>query len=472
MALNEVEQKILGRLAKQVASSNEILSTSLYQVLGLSISLVRRLEKARRNRTLDRSRNTPSLQLYYQIIWLAREGLSITEVYILPYSQNGEQGPECRVMAAKLRASFFHVLCLYHNDPPINQLTPNMYEVRSSLDSISTPILGYPQTRQSPTRSPGKGKKGTNGKRKRSRTPRDPTGATTPAGSYFTPAIATGPPQTPPPAGPPPPIPTDVRQTPTRPPGFTPIEERASRAAATFLLASEDFVTMAREHFENAQNLASKLLRPAHALRLSLTLEHAAFLRDCAKEYALARRLARKTVRELWAEVRGVSDEEFADASSLATGLTSIARSASELESQTSHESLDIPELRFHRPAPLIDRTIATSPTEGRNRSQYISNPIRSQTRTPERLSTVPEVESTPVSPTRQPPPVPNKPTSSRPSRSRLERTSTSSTQPAAEQTEWEPQQQIRNVTTRGINDPGSTSRHPPRPQEGYVTNP
>lgn len=64
MAVSQIEEKILGRLAKQTAPSNALLSASLYQVLGLSILLSRKLVKARKLRKLDTSRDTKSLQLY------------------------------------------------------------------------------------------------------------------------------------------------------------------------------------------------------------------------------------------------------------------------------------------------------------------------------------------------------------------------------------------------------------------------
>lgn len=232
MAVSQIEEKILGRLAKQTAPSNPLLSASLYQILGLSILLSRKLVKARKLRKLDTSRDTKSLQLYHHIIWLAREGLSITEVYILPYCQDGEQGPECRVMAAKLRASFYHVFCLFHNHPPVSSRS---HDSGSSPSSVLTPKANNAQTRQSPGRSPRNGKEN-DGRRRSGKAPlRDPIPSMNSDTSYITNPYAAGPAQTPPPLGPPPPIPSDARRTPTRPPGLTPINIPASQVRTSGL---------------------------------------------------------------------------------------------------------------------------------------------------------------------------------------------------------------------------------------------
>ncbi|KXL46268.1 hypothetical protein M433DRAFT_34359, partial [Acidomyces richmondensis BFW] len=298
MAVSQIEEKILGRLARETAASNQLLSAALYQVLGLSILLSPKLVKARRLRKLDTSRDTKSLQLYHHIIWLAREGLSITEVYILPYCQNGENGPQCRVMAAKLRASFYHIFCLFHNHPPISSISTRSGETRSSPSSGRKSGL------------------------------RDPIPSMTSDASYITNPYA-GPAATPPPPGPPPPIPTEARRTPIRPPGLEPINITASQTAASFLLPPLNFVPMAREHFETAQHLANTLLPSTNALRLSLSLDHAVFLWECEKDHERARRLARRTIKEVYASTEGLDDEEFANASVLVQALGGIVRRSS-----------------------------------------------------------------------------------------------------------------------------------------------
>src|SRR6186713_878583 len=114
MASSDVDQKFLGRLATSIGSSNVLLSSALYQILGLSVLLSRKLYRARKLRKLDTSRDTKSLALYQHIIWLSREGLNLLETYVIRPTQDGQYGPECRVLVAKLRASFFHIFCLFH----------------------------------------------------------------------------------------------------------------------------------------------------------------------------------------------------------------------------------------------------------------------------------------------------------------------------------------------------------------------
>ncbi|KAK4551815.1 hypothetical protein LTR86_010901 [Recurvomyces mirabilis] len=392
MAVSLIEEKILGKLAKYSAPSNALLSASLYQVLGLSILLSRKLVKAQRVRRLDMTRDTKSLKLYHHIIWLAREGLSITEVYILPYCQNGEQGPECRVMAAKLRASLYHVFCLFHNHPPISAMSPR------SLDSDSPPSSGRAQkagnerAKRSPGKSPRDGDGREYGKRRRragSSGLRDPIPSMTSEASYVTNPFA-GPAQTPPPPGPPPPVPLDARRTPERPPGLARIEIPSPQASAAFLLPPLNYVPMAKEHFETAQQLATSLLPPANALRLSIALEYSAFLSDCEKQHERSVRVAARAVRAVYASKDGLDDDEFADAAELVKALALLVkRGTMQPSTQPSKEALDSPKQSVTS-APLIDRTIAVSPSNRRNKTR---SPLERgpRQRTPDRLSTVAE---------------------------------------------------------------------------------
>lgn len=414
MAVSPIEEKILGRLAKQTAPVNALLSASLYQVLGLSILLSRKLYRARKLRKLDNTRDTKSLQLYHHIIWLAREGLSITEVYILPYCQDGEQGPECRVMAAKLRASLYHVFCLFHNHPPISQLSGRSYDSTSPLSSSQSPQVTQ-GTKSSPKKS-SLNERDSRRQRSGKAALRDPIPSITSDASYVTNPYATA--QTPPPR-----LATfgsaaEARRTPTRPPGLAPINISPTLSAASFLLPPLNFVPMAREHFDSAQHLANTLLPPTSALRLSIALEHAAFLWDCAKEHERARKLARRTIKDVYSSADGLDDDEFADASALVQALGGIVRRGSndstprpssntlQQQSKASSPNQRKTQQSAQNNKPLIDRTIAVSPAENRNRRQAhnrsnsqpqpnISHIPRSMLRTPERLSTVPEVEST-----------------------------------------------------------------------------
>lgn len=427
MAVSQIEEKILGRLSKQTASTNALLSASLYQVLGLSILLSRKLYRARKLRKLDNTRDTKSLQLYHHIIWLAREGLSITEVYILPYCQDGAQGPECRVMAAKLRASLYHVFCLFHNHPPVSQLSGKSHGSPGTNSSENTPKAAK-DTKASPKRSPKQEKGNGDGNRRNGKPSlRDPIPSMTSDASFLTNPYATGATGTPPPSG----LAIiggtgDVRRAPSRPPGLAPINVPATQAAASFLLPPLNFVPIAREYFDTAQQLAHSLLPATHALRLSVSLEHTAFLWDCAKDHDRARKLARRTIRDVYASSDGLDDDEFADASVLVQALGGIVRRGSN-DSTPQQPPSTSPAQRASstRQQPRIDRTIAVSPGENRgarinNRQQqqqqsYYHQPPpqvqqvprsqipramqphhqqqRNQSDTPERLSTVPEEE-------------------------------------------------------------------------------
>lgn len=422
MAVSQIEEKILGRLAKDSAPSNPLLSASLYQLLGLSILLSRKLYRARKLRRLDITRDTRSLQLYHQIIWLAREGLSITEVYILPYCQDGEEGPECRVMAAKLRASLYHVFCLFHNHPPVSQLGARANEPKSPLSNPRSPKDRDPHSRQSPNKSTNKtGREGSRRRRRSSRSAlRDPIPSMTSDASYVTNPYAAGPSRSPPPA--------DARRIPSRPPGLHPVSVAPAQAAASFLLPPLNFVPMAGEHFDATQQLASQLLPASHALRLSVALEHAAFVWDCGREHDRARRLARRAITDVYASPDGLDDDEFADASALVQALGGIVRRASADSTPRSAA----PSPRRDPPSPhsppqpqrprvphtAVDRAIAVSPPtasrrgassthaiSGRGPATALDSPpnARSATHTPERLSTVPEDPSQETSETTAP---------------------------------------------------------------------
>ncbi|KAJ5247149.1 hypothetical protein N7468_002132 [Penicillium chermesinum] len=143
MASSEVDQKALGTFAAAMALENPLLSSMLYKILGLSVMLSKKLLRARRQRRLDITRETKSLQLYHHIIWLSREGLFILEGYVLPMVA---KSIELKVLAYKLRASFYHIFVLFHQRPalqpaptdvPANLKHESMYDPRSNTWSSS-----------------------------------------------------------------------------------------------------------------------------------------------------------------------------------------------------------------------------------------------------------------------------------------------------------------------------------------------
>lgn len=277
MASSEVDQKFLGKLAKAVEPNNALLASMLFKTLGLSINLAGQLVKARKQRKLDKTRVTQSLELYFHIIWLSREGLVMLEQYVLPMV--GDYG-ELKVLAYKLRASFYHIFVLFHNNPPVSAMgiiTPEAMAA-STMPSSTTP------SRQ----DRGKG------------IARDDDDKTTQSSLQPTHALEGGPVGPPPGFGPPTPTP---------------------EALAAFLLPSVDYLPMAHKYFKEAVELADSLLWGSHSLRLSVKTEYAAFLYECMHDAEGSRKLARDTIAEVYEATEGMDDDMFNDACELVTVL-------------------------------------------------------------------------------------------------------------------------------------------------------
>ncbi|OAL50498.1 14-3-3 protein, partial [Pyrenochaeta sp. DS3sAY3a] len=301
MASLDFDQKFLGRLAKQTEDSNPYLSGALYQILGLSVLLARRLIRARKLRKLDTSRDTPSLAAYQHILWMSREGLSILELYVLPYAQDNQHGPECRVLSVKLRASFYHIFCLFHNHPPVT--TTNM-------GSTDPRIPGAPHLPLSPRNGNGGRKGETTGLSPSSKragkqpTLREPIDSIVSETSFVTnPYAAGGPVGTPSPG---PPL--------NAPPGLNPIP---IPQPSSFILPPLNFVPLASGYFATATSYATQFLPGSHPLRLSVALEHSAFLWDCLHDHEASRRVARRAIKDVYRAQEAMDDTEFEDAAEL-----------------------------------------------------------------------------------------------------------------------------------------------------------
>jgi hypothetical protein len=301
MASLDFDQKFLGRVAKQTADSSPFLSDALYQILGLSVLLARRLIRARKLRKLDTSRDTPSLAAYQHILWMSREGLSILELYVLPYAQDNQHGPECRVLSVKLRASFYHIFCLFHNQPPVT--TTNM-------PSTDPRIPGVPPLPLSPRVGNGGRKADPSGLSPPSRragkqpTLREPIDSIVSETSFVTnPYAAGGPVGTPSPG---PPI--------NAPPGLNPVP---IPQPSSFILPPLNFVPLASGYFTTATSYATQFLHGSHPLRLSVALEHSAFLWDCVHDHDGSRRVARRAIKDVYRAQEAMDDTEFEDAAEL-----------------------------------------------------------------------------------------------------------------------------------------------------------
>ena len=301
MASLDFDQKFLGRIAKQTASTNPLLSSSLYQILGLSVLLARRLVRARKLRKLDTSRDTPSLLAYQHILWISREGLSILEHYVLPYAQDNQHGPECRVLSVKLRASFYHIFCLFHNQPPITatNMPPADSRAPGAPPLPTSPRTGNGQTRKNELSPPSKRA----GKQPMLREPIDSITSET---SFLTNPYAIGGP-----VGTPSPGPSHV---PNAPPGLNPIP---IPQPSSFILPPLNFVPLAGGYFETATAYATSFLPGSHPLRLSVALEHSAFLWDCVHDHEGSRRVARRAIKDVYRAQEAMDDSEFEDAAEL-----------------------------------------------------------------------------------------------------------------------------------------------------------
>ncbi|KAI1076069.1 14-3-3 domain-containing protein [Whalleya microplaca] len=268
MASSEVDQKFLGRLAKAVEPNNASLAQMLFKILGLSINLAGQLVRARKQRRLDTTRMTQSLDLYLHIVWLSREGLVMLEQYVLPMVGDYV---ELKVLAYKLRASFYHIFVLFHNNPPV-----------STMGITTAP--GVPPI---PRLDKGKGVDRGDSIPETDRSSLQPTHP-----------IEGGPVGAPPGFGPQPPEP-----------------------AAAFLLPSVDYLPTAYQYFKDAVALADSLLWGSHSLRLSVRTEYAAFLYECVHDYEGSRKLAKETIAEVYESSEGMDDDMFNDACELVTVL-------------------------------------------------------------------------------------------------------------------------------------------------------
>ncbi|KAL8878688.1 MAG: hypothetical protein Q9192_008388 [Flavoplaca navasiana] len=253
MASSEVDQKYLGTFAKECNDSNPYLSSFLYKVLGLSVLLSKKLLRARRLRKLDTTRDTKSLQLYHHIIWLAREGLVMIEQYIIPMSTSHD--PVLNILALKLRASFYHIFVLFHNQPSVHQ---------TAIPSFSTPTIN--NKNKSTNRS----------------------------------SLASSP------------SPLEGGPVQPLPPGLNPVS--IPKSSAAFLLPSTDYIPAAAHCFTEASALADARLGGSHPVRLSVKIELAAYMYDCLHDGEGSRRLAKRAIKDVYDDQEGMTVDMFEDA--------------------------------------------------------------------------------------------------------------------------------------------------------------
>ncbi|KAF7590043.1 hypothetical protein BBP40_003296 [Aspergillus hancockii] len=249
----------------------------LYRILGLSVILSKKLLRARRLRRLDPTRETKSLQLYHHIIWLSREGLMILEEFVLPLV---EEYMELKILAYKLRASFYHIFVLFHNQPAIH--CPGI----SSLPSNITKLNGISKM-ESLSKEPGS----RFSFKSNAELISVPDNSASSSGSVTRSTAMLG------------------------PPGLAPVQ--LPKATSSFLLPALDYTPTATACFNHAALLADRFLPGSHPLRLSIKLEYAAYIYDCLHDPNSCRRMAKQAIADVYKAQEGMDDESFADAAEI-----------------------------------------------------------------------------------------------------------------------------------------------------------
>ena len=199
----------------------------------------------------------------------------MVEQYVLPMVGNYV---ELKVLAYKLRASFYHIFVLFHNDPPVNNRINRTRSGSGGAYSLYPDPL-TPRTRSTSSRE-------SQNRRQRS------------------PAISLG--------GP-------VGGSSTRNPPGLPIPGQivSQNGSATFLWPLEDYTPRATNAFAAANSLAESLLPGSHPVRLSVKVEYVAYLYDCLGEREQSRRTARLAIRQVYEAKEGMDDESFEDAAEM-----------------------------------------------------------------------------------------------------------------------------------------------------------
>ncbi|PTD09208.1 hypothetical protein FCULG_00007862 [Fusarium culmorum] len=257
MASSEVDQKFLGKLAKAVENDNPLLANMLFKILGLSLNLAEQLVAAKKQRRPDYEPSPNAIRRVLRIIWLSREGKIMLEQYVLPMVGNYV---ELKVLAYKLRASFSHIFALFGNLPSVSHLGRQTPDVTAALASRMDKGKGRAADLEADSRP--------------------------------------------------------SRLTPRRRACFENIP-----LSPNFLIPAKDYLPEAKQHFQEAIQLADSMLWGSHSLRLSVKTEYAAFLYECAHDAEGSRKVAKDTIAEVYEATEGMDDDMFGDACELVTVL-------------------------------------------------------------------------------------------------------------------------------------------------------
>ncbi|KIW67582.1 hypothetical protein, variant [Phialophora macrospora] len=297
MASSEVDQKFLGYFAKVTTTENNYLSSFLFRILGLSVILAEKLLRARRAKRLDPIRDAKARHLIHHILWLAREGLIMVEQYVLPMVGNYV---ELKVLSYKLKASFYHIFVLFHNEPPVNDRINRSRSTGGGDGSFTLfpEPLSPRESREGRERSSRQGtiRSPTEGTGTRRRSPAISTGRLMGAATTRTPPGL--------------PLPATY-------PYFANGANGNGNATATFLLQLQDYRPLASQAFREANELAESLLPGSHPVRLSVKVEYVAYVYDCLHEAEASRRMAKMSIRHVYEAQEGMDDDSFEDAAEM-----------------------------------------------------------------------------------------------------------------------------------------------------------
>jgi hypothetical protein len=217
----------------------------------------------------------------------------MVEQYVLPMVGNYV---ELKVLSYKLKASFYHIFVLFHNEPAVNDRI-NRSRSSGAVGGGHGRSDSYGSLFPDPL-SPRLSKQGS----------RSPT-----SGRQRSPAISLG--------GP-------VSATTRTPPGL-PLPAgyanyyangsngNGENGTATFLLPLQDYTPLATAAFREANELAERLLPGSHPVRLSVKVEYVAYIYDCLHEAEQSRKLAKISIRHVYEAQEGMDDESFEDAAEM-----------------------------------------------------------------------------------------------------------------------------------------------------------
>lgn len=290
----------------------------LFRVLGLSVILAEKLLKARKARRLDPTRDLKARHLIHHILWLAREGLVMVEQYILPMVGNYV---ELKVLSYKLRASFYHIFVLFHNEPAVNS---RIARSRSGSNGSVGQYSLYPDPL---TTKHGSSRTGTKDASKTA-TGRQRSPAISLGGAIGGSTTAKTPPGLP--------LPNQF-STSTYSAGASQQTSGQSSTNATYLLPLIDYTPHATAAFKAADELAERLLPGSHPVRLSVKVEYVAYVYDCLKEHDVSRRMARSAIRQVYDAKEGMDDESFEDAAEMVGMLGRMMKRGLGVASSQSH---------------------------------------------------------------------------------------------------------------------------------------